>query len=317
MTSRSTPMKVGFAGSHEISWHCLKVIADLCRASGDEISVVMNLPAQAGAKHSAFVEFDDLESEYGFPQLKVTSLSAPEMLAHIRSFALDVLFIIGWHRIVPQEVIDSATYCLGVHASLLPKDRGSSPINWSILRGDEVGGLTLFHLSAGVDTGDMVGQKSWAIGPVDTCRDVYDKANIAAVDLLRENWIALREGRVARSPQDESLATQNPRRRPEDGRIAWSDDADRIDALVRAITHPYPGAFTTLDGKRLFIWRAQAGNSTARGEPGTVVSVGERITVATGRGALDISLLQIEGHPECAASVFSSTYQLAVGQRFG
>src|SRR5689334_18277794 len=127
------PLRVGFAGCHEISWHCLKVIAELCKESGDELSVVFNLLPESGARHAAFVEFDSLAAEYNFSHQKVKNLASPESLKLLRALKLDVFFIIGWHRIVTQEVIDCAPYCIGMHSSLLPKDRGSSPVNWAII----------------------------------------------------------------------------------------------------------------------------------------------------------------------------------------
>lgn len=309
-------MRIAFAGSHEISWYCLRAIAELCRDRGDELVGAFNHPVERGERHSAFVTFDGLESEFGFPHYRVDSLSAPEVLEQLRALRLDVLFVIGWHRIVPQAVIDTARFCLGIHASLLPRNRGSSPINWSLVNGDSVGGLSYFHLSAGVDTGDLVGQRSWAIGPRDTCRDLYDRATIAAVELLREHWDALREGRIARQPQEESLATTNGRRRPEDGAIDWRAPAPIVDRLVRATTHPYPGAFTTFRGRRLYVWDALPIEPDADFEPGQV-AVRDGVVVGTGAGALALGRVQVEGEPECAAAVFATVHRVRDGETLG
>lgn len=308
-------MRVGFAGCHEISWHCLRVIAELCVTHGDDLLGVFNLLPESGAKHSAFIEFTALEAEYGFPHYKVTSLSAPETLSLLRELQLDVLFIIGWHRIVPQSVLDCAPYCVGMHSSMLPKNRGSSPINWAILREETAGGMTYFHLTAGLDSGDIVGQKAFPIGPDDTCDDAHGKATVAAAELLREHWDALRKGAIPRTPQNESQATVNPRRRPNDGIIDWNRPAHELYAWVRALTHPYPGAFTAFRGKQLFIWKGGYHEEPATSEPGTILSARESLCIATGTGVFDATSLQFEGEPECHARVFTSIYRLQSGER--
>lgn len=310
-------MRVGFAGCHEISFHCLRVVAEQCAAHGDELAAVFNLPLESGAKHSAFIEFDALESEFGFPSYKVASLSSPETLALLRGLELDVLFIIGWHRIVPQSVIDVAPYCLGMHSSMLPKNRGSSPINWVVLRDEPSGGMTYFHLTAGLDSGDIIGQKEFSIAPEDTCEDAHAKATVAAAELLREHWEALRAGTLARIPQDESQVTVNPRRRPEDGLIDWNRSARELYAWVRGLTHPYPGAFTFFRGKRLVIWKARVGELSETDVPGAILSAGEWISIATGAGVLDAATLQFEREPECQARVFARIYQAKAGERMG
>ncbi|HET7230133.1 MAG TPA: methionyl-tRNA formyltransferase [Longimicrobium sp.] len=298
-----------------MSWHCLRVIAELCRTHGDELVAVFNLPPEAGASHSAYVEFHGLANEFGFPEHATRNLGSPENLELLHGLRLDVLFIIGWHRIVPQAVIDSARYCLGLHSSLLPRNRGSSPINWAIIHGEREGGMTLFHLAASVDSGDIVAQKAFPIGPDDTCKDVYDRATVASVELLRENWAALREGNVARIPQDEAAATLNPRRKPQDGEIDWNRSAQELQDWVRALTHPYPGAFTTLRGKKLLVWQARAVDEPCDAPPGVVISTHNHVRVATGRGVLDLGVLQFVGERECPAPVFDSVYGLRPGER--
>ena len=313
-------MRVAFAGSHEISFHCLRVIAALCAKHGDDLVAVFNHPVETGTRHSAFVTFDALEAEFGFPHHRVKSLSDPEVVERLRNLRLDVLFIIGWHRIVPQEVISAARYCLGVHASLLPKNRGSSPINWSLIRRETEGGLTLFHLTPGIDAGDIVSQRAWRIGPRDTCRDLYDRASVAAAEQLRANWRALREHRIPRLPQDESQATVNGRRRPEDGSIQWTSTAVEIDALVRATTHPYPGAFTRLRGKKLSIWEtALVATAHSPGvTPGAIVVSRDhgrsRVRVTTGDGLLELRSVQFDGEPECMPGTFAAAYGITTGE---
>ncbi len=312
-------MRVGFAGCHQISWHCLRAVAELCKSNGDELVAVFNLLPEKGAKHSAFVEFDGLEKEYGFQYHKVTDLAAPETLSLLNSLKLDAFFIIGWHKIVPQQVIDCAPYCLGMHSSLLPKNRGSSPINWQIIKGEKEGGMSFFHLTTGVDSGDVVDKQGFEIALQDSCADAYQKAAVAALEMLRRNWAALREKSLPRVPQDESQATLNPRRKPEDGSVDWKKSALELHNWVRALTHPYPGAFTFFMGKKLFLWKASwiEDYNEPPEPPGTIVSVGERLAVAAEGGWLLVKQLQFEGEPECSALVFSTAYSVSVGEKMG
>jgi methionyl-tRNA formyltransferase len=309
-------MRTGFAGCHVLSWFCLKTVAELCRESGDTLSGVFNLPPELGKKHSAYIEFDSLEREYGFPYHRVTDLADPATLQELRYLNLDVLFIIGWHKIVPQEVLDSARFCIGAHTSLLPEDRGSSPVNWALIRGDSWGGISFFHLTTGVDSGDVLAQRRFRIRRRDTCRDVHQRATSAAIRMLREEWSLIRGGVPRRMPQDEARATYNPRRRAADGIIDWNAPANEIDRWVRALTSPYPGAFTHYRGRRLFIWEAKPTNDSTAQPPGTIVRVGETIRVATGQGILELNRLQFEGEPECPAQLFAAAYSPEPGSRF-
>ncbi|AOS45000.1 Bifunctional polymyxin resistance protein ArnA [Lacunisphaera limnophila] len=309
------PIRVGFAGCHVLSWFCLRTVAELCRGSGDTLAGVFNLPPEVGQKHSAYVEFDALEREYGFPHHRVRDLAEPPTLQVLRELNLDVLFIIGWHKIVPQEVIDSARFCLGMHTSLLPADRGSSPVNWALIRGDRRGGITFFHLTTGVDSGDVLAQRGFRIHRRDTCREVHQRATTAAIRMLRAEWPLIRAGVPPRLPQNEALATYNPRRRAADGLINWQAPAEEIDRWVRALTSPYPGAFTHFRGRKLFIWEAKPAKGATAQAPGTIVRVGETIHVATGRGLLELKRLQFEGEPESPAHLFAAVHSPEPGSR--
>lgn len=303
------PVRIGFAGCHVLSWFCLKTVAELCRTYGDTIAGVFNLPPEVGRKHSAYIEFDSLERDFGFPYHRVRDLAEPATLQQLRDLKLDVLFIIGWHKIVPQEVIDSARFCLGMHTSLLPADRGSSPVNWALIKGSNWGGITFFHLTTGVDSGDILTQRRFRIDRRDTCHGVHQRATTAALGMLRDEWPLIRSSRPPRIPQDETQATYNPRRRAADGLINWNMPAEEIDRWVRALTSPYPGAFAFYRGRKLFIWEASAVKVAVNDLPGTIVRVGKTLRVATASGVVDVRRLQFEGDPECLAELFAAAYR--------
>lgn len=210
--------------------------------------------------------------------------------ALVRRLGPDLILSFYYRDMIPTRVLKLAPRgALNLHGSLLPRLRGRAPLNWALVECEERTGVTLHHMVAKADAGDIVAQRGFDIGPKDTARTLFDKAVAETKVLLREIWPMIRAGTAPRIPQDESKATYRGRRRPEDGRIDWTQSTRRIDGLVRAVTDPYPGAFTTLDGRKLMVWAGSP--AEGRGTPGTVI--GER-TVATGDGAYRIERCEPE-----------------------
>jgi methionyl-tRNA formyltransferase len=187
-----------------------------------------------------------------------------------------------------------------IHGSLLPKYRGRAPINWAVIHGEKETGATLHRMIKRADAGDIVDQEVVPIGPDDTAFDVFNKVTAAAREVLERKLDAIKAGTAPRTPQDESQATCFGGRKPEDGRIDWRQSSESIYNLIRAVTHPYPGAFTEVNGKRLFIWQAKP-LSRGEGKPG-IVLCSDPLRVATGLGSLEIIRYQWEGDPEEAAA---------------
>ncbi len=193
----------------------------------------------------------------------------------------DLILSFYYRHMIPTKILALATRgSLNLHGSLLPRLRGRAPINWALVECEEQCGVTLHHMVKGPDEGDIVAQRGWTIGPRDTAKDLFFRAVDEARLLLREIWPGIKNGTAPRIPQDGSKATYRGRRTPEDGRIDWRMTTKKIDGLVRAVTDPFPGAFTTLDGGKLMIW---AGSPAAgNGAPGTLI---DDNLVATGDGA--------------------------------
>ncbi len=196
----------------------------------------------------------------------------------------DLILSFYYRSMIPMKVLRQAPQgALNLHGSKLPRLRGRAPINWALVECEEECGVTLHHMVKAPDAGDVVAQRSWTIGPRDTAKDLFFRAVDEAKVLMRDAWPAIRAGKAPRIPQDESKATYRGRRTPEDGRIDWAQPTRRIDGLVRAVTDPFPGAFTTLGGRRLMVW--QGVPAPGRGRPGTLL---EDSLVATGDGAYRI-----------------------------
>ena len=170
------------------------------------------------------------------------------------------------------------------------------PINWAVLNGETETGATLHRMVKRPDAGDIVDQEAVPIGPRDTAQVVFIKVTSAARHVLERSLDAIKQGRAPRRPQNESQASYFGGRKPDDGRIDWHADAQRIFNLIRAVTHPYPGAFTDVDGRRFFVWWAEPRPDGA-GRPGQVVSVAP-LRVAAGNGSLEITKWQWRGGPE-------------------
>ena len=248
--------------------------------------------------------------QLGIPVYTPVSVNTPEWKDRIRTMSPDIIFSFYYRNMISEEILSIPRLgAFNMHGSLLPKYRGRVPINWAVLHGERESGVTLHHMVKRADAGDIVDQEAVPIGPDDTAFDVFNKVTVASRKVLERQLAAIKAGTAQRSRQDESQATTFGGRRPEDGRIDWTESAERIYNLIRAVTHPYPGAFTEVNGKRLYIWQAkQLGRG--EGRPGTVLSV-DPLRVATGSGSLEITRYQWEGdHEEAASDV---THDLRVG----
>lgn len=238
----------------------------------------------------------------------------------------DFLFSFYYRRLIPTEVLRLARVAaLNLHGSLLPHYRGRAPVNWALVNGETVTGVSLHHMTAGADEGDLVDQERVPIGFADTAFTLYGRLHEAAVRLLDRTLPELKAGTARRTPQRLERGSYYGARRPEDGRIDWNQPGVAIYNLIRAVTHPYPGAFTQWNGAKLLIWWAlpvavdPAPGVRGAAAPGTVLAAGnEGITIATGGGALRLVTVQFEGEPEQpAASLGDAGAGPSVGDRLG
>ncbi len=238
-----------------------------------------------------------LARRHGIPVHTPDSVNTPEWIARLREMRPDIVFSFYYRNMICQEILDIPRLgAFNLHGSLLPKYRGRVPINWAVLNGETETGATLHWMVKRPDAGDVVDREAVPIGPRDTAQDVFVKVTAAARRVLERSLEAIKQGRAPRRPQDESQASYFGGRKPEDGRIDWHADARRIFNLIRALTHPYPGAFTDVEGRRFFVWWAEPRPDGA-GRPGQVVSVAP-LRVAAGKGSLEITKWQWRDGPE-------------------
>src|SRR5437870_747628 len=237
----------------DIGYVCLDELLAL-RA---EVALVVTHPDSA---HESiwFRSVAERARQAGLPVLLPPSVNAPDVVAAISRAAPDFLLSFYFREILRPEVLALVRRgALNLHGSLLPRYRGRCPVNWVLVNGERETGVTLHYMEPRPDRGDIVAQRTVAITDDDTALTLNRKLGDAAGVLLRETYPLLVAGTAPRRPQDDSVASYFGGRRPDDGRIAWRWPARRIYDLVRAVTVPYPGAFTSWRGERLLVWWAR------------------------------------------------------------
>jgi len=250
--------------------------------------------ADDAAENVWFRSVARLAETLGLPVYTPEDINRRESIDLARSLQPEILFSFYYRRLIRSDLLAlPAAGCLNLHGSLLPKYRGRCPVNWVLVNGEKETGLTLHYMTPRPDDGDMVDQERVPISEDDTAASLYDRMMPAADRLLDRALPRILAGTAVRLPQDHSQATYFGGRNPADGLIDWSRAATRIRNLVRAVTHPYPGAFTFLEGKKLYIWAASVVDVN-QAPAGSVISV-RPFVVGCGEGALQIDDWELEG----------------------
>jgi len=274
---------------------------DAVLRSGVEVAAVIMPSVDMAATLSGAVDLAPLARRFGVPVIRTANLNSPQDVEHLRKLAPDLIVVVGWTRLLRPEVLAIPRRgCVGFHASLLPKGRGRAPVNWAILRGETVTGNTMMYLAAEADAGDIIDQRTIAIEPEDTCATVYARVAQAGAEMLAQHMDGLLSGTAPRRPQGKDAGPLLPKRTADMGITDWNRPARAVHDWIRALTHPYPGAFTLWGRNKLFLWRsdAPAGKSTGA-DPGVIVGTeDEALIVATRDGCLRVTRVQDEGGAE-------------------
>jgi methionyl-tRNA formyltransferase len=311
---------------HDVGHACLEALIE---AGDDVVGVVTH--RDDPNEQVWFRSVADLAESHRIPVFTPADVNGRGMVARLRALRPDVIFSFYYRKLVSREILDLPPLgALNMHGSLLPRYRGRCPVNWVLVHGETETGVSLHHMVEKADAGDVVAQRKVPIDPEDTAFTLHRKLAPAARALLAETLPAIREGRAPRVPQDPTAASHFGRRGPEDGRIDWARPAREVHNLVRAVTHPYPGAFTRLGNRRLFVWWAlpEAGGWSGVPEvdrvarihaapvPGRVYVDGT-VRVETGDGLLRLVSCQLEGEDELPAAVFAERHSLRSGTILG
>ena len=265
----------------------------------------------------------------GIPVFQPGRVRSETCMAELRKYNADVIIVIAFGQIIPKEILEMTPYgCINIHASLLPKYRGAAPIQWAVIDGEEISGVTTMHMDEGLDTGDMLLKKEIVLEAKETGGTLHDKIAQAGASLCLETLRKLEAQEIV--PQKQPKESPTPYARMLDkelGNIDWSSSAISIERLVRGL-NPWPSAYTDWDGKTMKIWQAEvcggegAGNETAdekragsENKPGTIVHVEkDGFYVQTGEGVLKITELQIPGKKRMDAGAFLRGYSIRTGE---
>lgn len=284
-------MRIVFVGAIQFSRHCLEEILRI----GGHVVAVLTLAKERARNHSDYADLSEVASQCAVPIYQIKNINEPDNIELIRSLQPDVIFIFGWSQLIARQILEIPPLgCIGTHPALLPRNRGRHPIIWTLYEGLEEGGLTFFYLDEGPDSGDLLWQKRFSITLQDDAGTLYEKIKILASEAIREFLPQLEQGRAPRIAQDHSQATYWRKRTEKDGEIHWERTTMEAYNLIRALTRPYVGAHTFLEGNKILIWRAGlpeeplSVDAISR-DPGTVFGqCGKGFDVRTGNGHLII-----------------------------
>lgn len=246
--------------------------------------------------------------ELGLPVYQPDSLKPPEASARLEEAGAHFFFTIAYGKIIPEHVLHIPPKgCLNMHASLLPKYRGSAPVQWAVINGERETGLTLMLMDAGMDTGPMLETTRIEILPGETAGELEERMSGLAARLVREAIPRYLEGKIRPAPQDDAEATYAPMLKKEDGLVDWHEPAARVVSRVLG-TSPWPGAYTYAAGRRIKILgaeeRGEPSGPLAASPPGSIFCEDDRLLVRCGEGAVEITELQAEGKKAMGASSF-------------
>ncbi|HUE40279.1 MAG TPA: formyltransferase, partial [Candidatus Binatia bacterium] len=276
-------------------------------ASGDELALVITHDDRPG-EAIWFRSVRALAEQHRIQVIAPRDVNAPAVVEQVRALEPDFLFSAMFRQLLKSDLLALPRRgALNLHPSLLPRFRGRSPINWVLVEGETETGVTLHYMVEKADRGDIVAQRRIAIAEDDTALTLHHKATAQARLLLREAYPLLASGRAPRIVQDQAQASYYGGRTPADGEIDWRRPARRIYDLIRAVTHPYPGAFTWRDGRRLLIWWARPGAPPRTLRPGEVDVADGVVWVGAGDGALRLETIEIEGERERSAAQWAAS----------
>lgn len=283
---------------HDVGCRCLEVLLD------QRVAVPLVITHADDPKENVwFGSVAALSRSHGLETVTPENPNTHEFVEKVRSLAPDFLFSFYYRRMLGPELLATARRgAFNMHGSLLPKYRGRAPVNWAVLRGETQTGATLHEMVQKPDAGRIVDQEAVSILPDDRAVDVFGKVTGAAERVLARSLPRLIDGSAVLRAQDLSQGSYFGGRRPEDGRIDWSQPAKRIHDLVRAVAPPYPGAFTEVEGKRLRVLRTRLlpRRDSARAAAFLQAESGRCVAVCADGAALEILELELDGKPVTA-----------------
>ncbi|MBQ3899090.1 MAG: methionyl-tRNA formyltransferase [Lachnospiraceae bacterium] len=313
-------MKIVFMGTPDFAAGALKAIIE----AGHEVTLVVTQPDRAKGRSDKLIPspVKEVALEHNIPVFQPLKIKTPEAVAELRKYDADIFIVAAFGQIISQEILDMPRYgCVNIHASLLPKYRGASPIQRVILDGEKKTGVTIMQMDAGIDTGDMLYKVETEISDEDTFETLHDRLTGIGAEAIVEALPLIESGELVPEKQDDSQSCYAKLIKKEMGKIDFNKSAEEVSRLVRGM-NPWPSAYTFLSGKQMKVWRVsvlpQTDENSGRAVPGEIVELTkDGITVKCGEGSVKILELQLEGKKRMAAKDFLLGAKPEVGSILG
>jgi len=307
-------MRVIFMGTPDFSVGTLEALIK----AGHEVVLAVTQPdkPKGRGKEMQFTPVKECALKYDIPVFQPRRVRQPECVEELKKYNADIMVVVAFGQILPKEILEMTPYgCVNVHASLLPKYRGAAPIQWSIIEGETVTGVTTMQMDEGLDTGDMLLKTEIVMDEKETGGSLHDKLAEAGAKLCVETLDALQNKTVTPVPQGETTTAYARMLDKKLGNIQWNKSAVEIERLIRGLT-PWPSAYTNWNGKVMKIWDAKVTDNHSDAEPGTIINVQkECFEVQTGNGTIEVRELQIPGKKRMDAAAFMRGYQVKAGEK--
>lgn len=305
-------MKIIFMGTPDIAVPALEKIIE----AGHEVVLVVSQPDKPVGRSKALkpTAVKECALAHNIPVYQPVKIRLEESIAYLQQFEADVIVVEAFGQIIPQAVLDIPKHCcVNIHTSLLPKYRGAAPIQWAVLNGDKMTGVTTMRMDAGLDTGDIIMQKEVMLNEGETSGTLFERLAEAGAELIVKTLTAIEDGTAVYTPQDSGRVTHTSKITKEMGSIDWNKSAKEIECWIRGMD-PWPSAYTKLEDKNVKIWKAKVLSEETENRAGTIVKVTKNsIDVQTGEGILSILELQIEGKKRMTANAFLCGCQVKEG----
>lgn len=304
-------MRIVFMGTPDFAVPSLQALID----AGHDVCAVYTQPDKPQGRKQILTAppVKTLALEHDIPVFQPNTLKNEDEQARLRELAPEVIIVVAYGKLLPKAVLDIPPHgCINVHGSLLPRWRGAAPIQWAVIAGDEMAGVTTMQMTEGLDTGDMLLTYETKVGEKETAGELFDRLAQSGAELLTQTLVKLDE--ITPRPQDDAQSCYAHMLDKQMAVIDWSRSAHEIDCLIRGL-NPWPIALTTLSGERLKVFAAE--NAAGNGEPGTVLEADPKkgLTVACGEGALKLTEIQLVGGKRMKATDFLRGHAIEVGTK--
>lgn len=310
-------MKIIFMGTPDFSVGTLEALSQ----AGHEITLAVTQPdkPKGRGKSMQFPPVKEAALSHGIEVYQPVKIRDEACINYLRNYEADIIVVVAFGQILPKEILTMPRYgCVNVHASLLPKYRGAAPIQWAVINGEQITGVTTMRMDEGLDTGDMILKEEVVLVPEETGGSLFERLAKTGAELCVKTLTEIENGTAAYTPQNHELATHTKMIKKQLGQIDWKKPAEELERLIRGL-NPWPSAYTYLNGKTLKIWKASVEEQAKpQAEPGHVCGVAkDSLLVQTGQGMLKLLEVQLEGKKRMTIDAFLRGYSVEMGCRLG